>query len=136
MWQRKLTHFWDIRDVLLWSVFSSHLRKPCGSTVCWELGFPSDRSSQLKTQEIASNSRSRGQAPSSFVALSGAHINKEHFYVPGGTSGKEPACQCRRHKRCGFNPWVRKIPWRRNGNPLRYSCLENPMDRGAWCYHP
>ena len=31
----------------------------------------------------------------------------------GGASSKEPACQCRRHKRCGFNPWVRKIPWRR-----------------------
>ena len=31
----------------------------------------------------------------------------------GGTSGKEPDCQCRRHKRCGFNPWVGKIPWRR-----------------------
>ena len=26
---------------------------------------------------------------------------------------KEPACQCRRHKRCGFIPWVEKIPWRR-----------------------
>ena len=24
---------------------------------------------------------------------------------PGGASGKEPACQCRRHKRSGFNPW-------------------------------
>ena len=33
--------------------------------------------------------------------------------LPGGASGKEPACQCRRHKRCGFNPWVGKIPWRR-----------------------
>ena len=32
---------------------------------------------------------------------------------PGGTSGKEPACQCRRCKRHGFDPWVRKIPWRR-----------------------
>ena len=30
---------------------------------------------------------------------------------PGGTSGKEPACQRRRHKRRGFDPWVRKIPW-------------------------
>ena len=28
----------------------------------------------------------------------------------GGTSGKEPACQCRRYKRCKFDPWVRKIP--------------------------
>ena len=32
---------------------------------------------------------------------------------PGGASGKEPACLCRRHKRCRFNPWVGKIPWRR-----------------------
>ena len=29
---------------------------------------------------------------------------------PGSTSGKEPACQCRRQ---GLNPWVRKMPWRR-----------------------
>ena len=27
---------------------------------------------------------------------------------PGGASGKEPACQCRRHKGHGFDPWVRK----------------------------
>ena len=33
--------------------------------------------------------------------------------LPGGTSVKEPACKCRRHKRHGFNPWVGKIPWRR-----------------------
>ena len=51
---------------------------------------------------------------------------------PGGTSGKEPTCQCRRHKRWGFNPWVGKIPWRGHGNPLQYSYLENPHDRGAW----
>ena len=31
-----------------------------------------------------------------------------------------------------FDLWVRKIPWRRDGYPLQYSCLENPMDRGAW----
>jgi len=36
---------------------------------------------------------------------------------PGGASGKEPAGQCRRLKRHGFNPWVRKIPWRRAGQP-------------------
>ena len=32
---------------------------------------------------------------------------------PGGTSGKEPACQCRRHEGRGFDPWIWKIPWRR-----------------------
>ena len=51
---------------------------------------------------------------------------------PGGASGKEPTCQCRRCKRCGFDPWVGKIHRVGNGNPLHYSCLENPMSRGAW----
>jgi len=32
-------------------------------------------------------------------------------------SGKESARQCRRYKRYGFNPWVRKIPWRRKQQP-------------------
>ena len=34
--------------------------------------------------------------------------------------------------KCGFNPWVRKMPWRRAWQPLQYSYLENSMDRGAW----
>ena len=33
-------------------------------------------------------------------------------------SGKEPACQCKRCKMHGFDPWVRKIPWRRKWQPL------------------
>ena len=32
----------------------------------------------------------------------------------------------------GLNPGLRRSPGRGNGNPLQYSCLENPMDRGAW----
>ena len=36
---------------------------------------------------------------------------------PGGTSGKEPACQFRRHKRYRFDPWVGKIPWLRAWQP-------------------
>ena len=34
-------------------------------------------------------------------------------------------------RRPGFNPRVRKIPWRRECYPLQYSCLEDSMDRGA-----
>ena len=44
-------------------------------------------------------------------------------------SGKEPACQCRRQR---FNPWVGNIPGEGSGNPLQYSCLENPMNRRSW----
>ena len=49
--------------------------------------------------------------------------------LPRWLSGKESACQCRKH---GFDLWVRKIPVGGNGNPLQYPCLENSMDRGAW----
>ena len=35
---------------------------------------------------------------------------KEHAGFPRGTSAKEHACQCRRHKRCGFSAWVGKSP--------------------------
>ena len=31
-----------------------------------------------------------------------------------------------------FDLWVGKTPGVGNGNPFQYSCLENPMDRGAW----
>ena len=63
-------------------------------------------------------------------------LDKSLLSNPGPTacnsaSGKEPICQCRIHKRHRFNPWV-KIPGGRHGNPLRYSCLENPKDREAW----
>ena len=30
---------------------------------------------------------------------------------------KNPPCECRRHKRCGFNPWIRKIPQKREWQP-------------------
>ena len=38
---------------------------------------------------------------------------------PGGTCGKEPACQCRRCKRHRFSPWVGKIPYRRTQQPTQ-----------------
>ena len=50
-----------------------------------------------------------------------------YFGLAMWLSGKEFMCQCRRQ---GFDPWVRKIPWRRKWE-LQYSCQENPMDRGA-----
>ena len=50
----------------------------------------------------------------------------------GGTTGKEPACQCRRHRDVGLIPGLGRSPGRGNGSPLQYSCLENPMDREAW----
>ena len=46
--------------------------------------------------------------------------------LPWWLSGKEHACQCRRHKRWGFNPGLGRPPGGGHGNPLQYSYLKNP----------
>ena len=60
------------------------------------------------------------------------HISYGDMGFPGGSAGKEPGCQCRRPKRDGLIPVLERSPREGNGNPLQYSCQENPMDRGAW----
>ena len=52
-----------------------------------------------------------------------------HWHHLNGAS-KVAACQCRRLRRRRLNPWVGKISWRREWQST--SCLENPMDCGAW----
>ena len=54
-----------------------------------------------------------------------ATMNSTSQVVPVVKKKKKPACQCRRCKRCRFDPWVGKIPWRRGRLPTQYSCLEN-----------
>ena len=46
----------------------------------------------------------------------------------GGSLGKEPVCQRRRHVQSVSG----RSPGGGHGYPLQHSCLENPMDRGAW----
>ena len=48
---------------------------------------------------------------------------------PAGSDGEESACNAGDP---GSIPGLGKSPGEKNGNPLHYSCLENPMDRGAW----
>ena len=67
-------------------------------------------------------------------------VNIPHFFlgihsfadlIPGGTSGKEPACQFRILKRCWFDPWVGKIPWRRHDNCTPVSLPGEGRGRGS-----
>ena len=68
----------------------------------------------------------------SWIWLSDFHFHMLldfHFHV--GSDGKESAYNAGDE---GFNPWVRsgRSLGEGNDNPLQYSCLDNPMDRGAW----
>ena len=52
-------------------------------------------------------------------------------YIPGASwwlSGEESTCQCRGLR---FDLQVEKLPWRRQWQPMQYSCLGNHKDRGA-----
>ena len=49
--------------------------------------------------------------------------------LPSGSDVKEPACNA---GDLGSIPGLERSPGGGHGNTLQYSCLENPMDRGAW----
>ena len=65
-------------------------------------------------------------------------MNNLHYSIslltglPRWLSGKEATCQCRRYERCGLKPGWGSSHGEGNSNPLQYSCLGNPMDKGAW----
>ena len=50
----------------------------------------------------------------------------------GGSDSKESSCNV---GDLGLIPGLGRSPGGGHGNPLQYSCLENPMDRGAWQAH-
>ena len=52
-----------------------------------------------------------------------------HMGSPGGSDGKESTYNV---GDLGLIPGSGRSPREGNGNPLQYSCLENPTDRGAW----
>ena len=60
------------------------------------------------------------------------HFTHSSVYVgfPGGSEVKAPACNA---GDLGSIPGSGRFPGEGNDNPLQYSYLENPMDRGAWC---
>ena len=51
---------------------------------------------------------------------------------PGGTVVKNPPVHAGDAGDVGLIPGLGRSPGGGNGNPLQYSCLKNPMDRGAW----
>ena len=52
-----------------------------------------------------------------------------YLWFPGGSEDKESGFKAGNP---GLIPGSGRSPGGGNGNPLQYSCLENPMDRGAW----
>ena len=71
------------------------------------------------------------------TAPSGHMAGKRLRGLPQWLSGKKSTCQCKRHERCGFNPWVRKIPSRRQWQPTPVSLPgESRGQRSLVSYSP
>ena len=93
-----------------WTAFSSQKTE-------WLNGFNKQKKSETQIYQI-------------YVASGGLGL-------PGGTSDKEPVCHCRRCKRHMFNPWVRKIPWRREWQPTSVFLPVESRGQRSWAdYSP
>ena len=85
---------------------------------------------------VSESARNKKKNPQSIVSFSSFKImsySVHHIYwaSPGEFSGKEPVCQCCRHKRSGFGPWVGTIPWGRAWQPTPVLLPGEFWDRGA-----
>ena len=83
-------------------------------------GVSGSNCSDLPSQDAQKHSHRAKDCSKTFL------VSTVHYGFPWWLSSKEFACQCRRCKRCSL------IPGSGNGNPLQYSCLENPVHRGVW----
>ena len=54
------------------------------------------------------------------------------YVFPGATSGKESASNAGHIREVGLIPGLGRSLGEGHGNPLQYSCLGNPVDRGVW----
>ena len=86
-------------------------------SIYWETNCLSSKACQL--QKVLETADWKVQAKDPTVAMQSSWV----FYIcpkgllleglPWWFSGKESTCQCRRHKRHRFDPWIGEIPWRR-----------------------
>ena len=117
--QRRLTILHTVTKIQRTQINKINIKSMFKTRNSFQLSKVWSRNSQVQVQRTV---RRRG----AFEARSGSKVGqgpvlffpRSYFWgFPGGASGKESACQCRRYKRGGFNAWVKKIPWRRKWQP-------------------
>ena len=158
MVRKYLTKLWPLenRSELQWFLalsksFSYHLLTK--STLCWTV-WPfiaySQQSGLWSKLSVLISHFWRLSGPNSFLCLWSVvtacgylvpfievlffvfYHSSHQLGLPWWVSGSEPACQFRSHNSVGLFPVLGRSPGEGNINPLQYSGLGNPMDRGAW----
>ena len=89
--------------------------KKWAQVACWKLKKYSSK--QSNGEVPYSSTESLTTVMMSFLPQTPQLIQQ----LPRWHSGRESTCQCRRCRRCGFDPWVEKIPWSRKWQPTAAS---------------
>ena len=84
---------------------------------------------QVKKQQVESDMKQQTGSKLGKEYVKALYCTMLIYLLPGGLEGKASACNA---GDLGSIPGPGRSPGEGNGNPLQYSCLENPMDRGAW----
>ena len=100
-----------------------------GKPLSFFLGDPKYYSHTGPRTHTHLTSRARWSRDVPWVTTTKMRVPDTYKGFPGDTGGKEPTCQCRR---CRFDPWVGKIPWRRVWQPAPIFLPGESHDRGAW----
>ena len=108
------------------SVFQHHSSK---ASILWRSAFFMVQLSHPYMTTGKTIALTRQTSVSKVMSLLFNMLSRLVHSFPGGSEGKVSACNAGDP---GSIPGLGRSPGEKKGNPLQYSCLENPMDRGAW----
>ena len=111
------------------------MRWPDGITHSMDVSLSELR--ELVMDREAWHAAIHGVAKSRTRLSDGTELMPYLWGLPRWLSGKESTCQCRRHKRLGFNSWVGVVPWKRKWQPTPvFLCGKSQGQRSLAGYRP
>ena len=108
-----------------WNII--HQAVPTCGLCCWiQIKLSGTSACTLVLHRTVPRDREEGRTEMSW------HILYYYWGFPDGSGDKESTCNAGDTGHSGLIPGSGRSPGEENSNPLQYSCLENPMGRGAW----
>ena len=126
---------WQLRSLATWkppheeNTRWGHIETKQGAATAWVCSASTSRHVNPQTSSHSGLVPGRAEMSWSCHALLKLQIYKQNKSFPNGSAGKESTSKA---GDVGLIPGLGRSLRKGNGTPLQYSCLGNPMDRGAW----